>query len=909
MSTTSSNQRRYAAGDRRYAFVVLLLVLLAAWPFLARPGLPRDTDAELHVLRAAELLACWQGGVLYPRWAPDFYYGYGYPIFNYYAPLTYHLAALFSLLPGLDIVAGVKAVFVLALLLGGVGCYGLLRDLFGAEAGIVGIAAFLFAPYVLFIDPHARGDLAECFAVGLLPLALFVQRRLVGRGGRPALFGMTVLTAALLTSHNLLGPLGAGLLLAALLWQAVVEGAREGAGQGLLALLLGLAISAFFWLPMLLELDQVRLTVVGAGHFDFRNHFVSLGELLAPSRRIDLGATAPNYRLNVGLGQWLLALVGAAAGLGQTTHRRRALVFFALLGLGLLFLITPTSLPLWEAISPMAYLQFPWRLLGPAALALAVGAGAAVTLLPEQRWRPAALGGIVLGLLLLALPTVFPHPWAADFGDTSPAGIVRFELQGKVLGTTSTGDFLPRTVEVDLRPQESLVASYLGTGPIDKVNRATLPAGAVVEVLEHGPAHDRFRVVSEGGLILRVYTLYFPGWQAMVDGEPAPIEIGRPEGFVTVRVPAGEHKVLLRFEDTPPRRAGWGIAASGLAVLLLALLRTRPAQARPSEQTAGSTPIWMVGALLVFVLLRLPGEAQPGWFYYRSPPGQAQPARYSQHAVLGEQVEFLGYDLPRQRVRSGEELVITLYWRALQPLDTNYQSFVHLTYPSAISWGQSDALNPGGLPTTRWPTDRYVWDTHRLRIHPGTPPGEYALEVGLYTLADGRRLPVVMEGGAAGETVVLQVPVEVLPSRRPPPLSSLEMEEVGAVYDGQVALLGYNTPGPVTDVPGFLRLTLFWRAERRRPDDLVVTVAIVGADGQVEGMASGPPAVGRYPTWRWSRGEIVRDPYAFWLGDDFAPGVYTVGVAVHRGDQPITPAGFDDPFVQLFTVEVRPWQP
>ncbi len=34
------------------------------------------------------------------------------------------------------------------------------------------------------------------------------------------------------------------------------------------------------------------------------------------------------------------------------------------------------------------------------------------------------------------------------------------------------------------------------------------------------------------------------------------IEPGRPEGFITLRVPEGEHEVLIRLEDTPPRRAG-----------------------------------------------------------------------------------------------------------------------------------------------------------------------------------------------------------------------------------------------------------------------------------------------------------------------------------------------------------------
>ncbi|MEW5989028.1 MAG: hypothetical protein AB1791_20575, partial [Chloroflexota bacterium] len=104
--------------------VVVAICLMALWPFLSRPGLPQETDAELHIFRLAELSRLVRGGVVYPRWAPHFYYGYGYPIFNYYAPLTYYLGLLVELLPGLGPVEGVKAVFALGLWLGSLGIYG-----------------------------------------------------------------------------------------------------------------------------------------------------------------------------------------------------------------------------------------------------------------------------------------------------------------------------------------------------------------------------------------------------------------------------------------------------------------------------------------------------------------------------------------------------------------------------------------------------------------------------------------------------------------------------------------------------------------------------------------------------------------------------------------------------------------
>jgi hypothetical protein len=200
-----------------------------------------------------------------------------------------------------------------------------------------------------------------------------------------------------------------------------------------------------------------------------------------------------------------------------------------------------------------------------------------------------------------------------------------------------------------------------------------------------------------------------------------------------------------------------------------------------------------------------------------------------------------------------------------------------------------------------------VWDVHHVQVKPGTPPGEYALEVGLYTLLDGRRLPVsAPDDSPAGETVVLRVPVRVLPARRPPDEVELGLdEEVRAVYNDQVTLLGYALPAPVVEAPGFIHLTLFWRAERRHPDDLVITVAVVDDAGEPVAMVSGPPVGGRYPVAEWARGEVVRNPYAFWMDETFQAGTYTVGVVVHRGHEPITAEGETHPFLELFQVEVH----
>ncbi|MEJ2148444.1 MAG: 6-pyruvoyl-tetrahydropterin synthase-related protein, partial [Chloroflexota bacterium] len=509
--------------------LVILLSLAAGWAFMLRPSLPRGTDTELHVFRAAELGYALRAGVLFPRWAADYYYGYGYPIFNYYAPLTYYLANLFSLGLAGGAVFGVKMVFVAGYLCAGLGTFGFVRRYAGPSGGLIASAAYLFSPYVFLIDPHIRGVLAEFFAVCLLPAVLWSIDTYLRKNSRKHLLVSSLLIAALLLSHNLMGLVGFGMAAAYSVWAALLGPIGDGTEKRwgrlpifALPTLYGLLLAAFFWLPVILERDAVQLgNLIGPGHFDYRNHFLSLKELLSASIPLDLGAANPAFRFNLGVGQWLLALGGTAAlflprkdspdgkaGDGERASHRIGDPLFWLIGLiALTFLMLPASQPLW-ALSPLAaFLQFPWRLLGPASLCTAILAGYSARLwlrLPDRIQPPASAAALLLPMLF-ALPIFIPSPWGS-FGPTDQIAMLDFELSGTALGTTSTGDYLPAEVDLVPGPNDDLIDSYRGPGPIDKVNRRTLPEGTTVEIVRHRPTLDLLTVDTDERFLLRLYT-------------------------------------------------------------------------------------------------------------------------------------------------------------------------------------------------------------------------------------------------------------------------------------------------------------------------------------------------------------------------------------------------------------------
>ena len=100
-------------------FLIPLIGLVAVWSFLTQ-SMPSTDDGMLFMLRVVELDRCLRHGVLPLRWAPDFGYGYGYPLFNYYASLSSYIAEFWHLV-GLDFPQAIAAATVSAFFVSGWG--------------------------------------------------------------------------------------------------------------------------------------------------------------------------------------------------------------------------------------------------------------------------------------------------------------------------------------------------------------------------------------------------------------------------------------------------------------------------------------------------------------------------------------------------------------------------------------------------------------------------------------------------------------------------------------------------------------------------------------------------------------------------------------------------------------------
>jgi len=262
-----------------------------------------------------------------------------------------------------------------------------------------------------------------------------------------------------------------------------------------------------------------------------------------------------------------------------------------------------------------------------------------------------------------------------------------------------------------------------------------------------------------------------------------------------------------------------------------------------------------------------------------------------QHPVqvkLGNQIRFLGYNLPAAELMPGDILQLTLFWQAVGPIEKRYKVFTHVLDGAGHLVGQRDAEPGGGARiTTVWKEEELVADNYGLPILPATPPGECTIEIGMYSLDDGARLPVSPvgtngeAGQATGDRILLQT-VRVLPAAAPPPLSVLAITERRDARFGEITLLGYNLtklglehePDAPIHPGDILHLTLFWQASQKPVADIALQLQLRDEKGAVRLELQTTPTEGLYPVSDWREGEIVRDQHNWALPADLQPARY-----------------------------------
>jgi hypothetical protein len=316
----------------------------------------------------------------------------------------------------------------------------------------------------------------------------------------------------------------------------------------------------------------------------------------------------------------------------------------------------------------------------------------------------------------------------------------------------------------------------------------------------------------------------------------------------TMQTPASQGRLL--FGALAP--LSMGLAAG--------LLAWSPARAQWAAALALGAGLAVVAAVIPLADIA-PRYAPPRPLSDSALPAGLRPI----HAQIGEEMELVGYTADEAPRTPGQAQPVTLYWRALAPMEKDYALALVLFGRGMESVGQIDTWPGAGLlPTSQWRPGALYADNYQLPIADASKtPTLLKLSLSSYDGDPARRLPIRIPDGTTVDA--LTFPVGRLIPAQSPSVSPRVADN--STFEYGLALVGYDA-----QMDGALSLTLYWRPDQAIPADYTVFVHLVDQDGvPVVPPADAPPLGGDWPTSAWVPGQPVVDERLIALPPDRPP--------------------------------------
>ena len=839
--------------------LLAILSVPAVFPFL-RDQVPRTNDLASHVYRAFELEQLLRAGVVFPRWGPHLVHGYGYPVFNYFPYLSHYLITITHLASGLDFLWSYRIVTAVVTLITAWGTFLFGRDLFEDEsAGVLAAVGFVYSPYLL-MTANVRGGLPESLALAALSFGLWTWSR-IARGERRFVVWAGLTYAILILSHNGSAVQISPILFVYAIWRGRSQ-IRLAISQIAIAAIIGVGLTAFYWLPALMELQYVQVAsgYASTGIVYHQNFTPVSGLFKYPSLPIDSDLLNPivSSPLSIvtlifsGLTIWRARLVGS--------KHFSELMLLSLISLIALFLVLPQSRLLWDLLPLLQLTLWPWRFIGPASLMISILAAGLMSTIFKKRTICLMIG--VFAVMLNGLPWLYP-PREALVSPTNVADLARFEMPPWLIGTSTTAEYLPQWVQQlpDTDEQRNLL---LTNSDPDRLDRRFLPPEVKVQHIANEMLSDTYKIITPETTELTFKHFFFPGWHAWIDNNPVPIVVSQPHGLIKVTVPSGEHLLMLSFDTTSVRYwSGMFSLVSLLTVVVfgfsLSKVRTGISSRSVNEKRLVIFAVLVVIAFILSIIFENP--VRKHGLANDNRPLQMQ---NSIDIDFGGELLLHGYSLSDDSIAADDVVELDLFWQAQRNIGLVYGFNVRLRDLHGRLWNTSEIVRPRGwrfMPGTDfWPPDKYVIDKYAVRPLSGTPPGTYHLEV----IAFRQDTLEVLNVSTIG---VLQI---VSANNN----AFVDIEPLAVLGDGRWLLWDFLIDRIEAVSGEIVGIQAVWSGIGSGSGPYQARISMLDRDRKEQ--ASFDFEIGvDYPPSEWKSGEVVRDQYIARVPADLPRGEYS----------------------------------
>ena len=500
---------------KKHLALIIFLSLLALWPFF-RKGYFETHDGEWMIIRFTAFHQTLASGQFPVRFVDRLNNNYGYPLFNFVYPSPFYLAEI-SKLFGFGFVDSIKIVFVLATISSSIAMYWGLSQIFSKWASAAGAVVYLYSPY-RFTDIYVRGSIGEVLAFGFLPI-IFGCIIKIGKQRKTYLPILAISIALLIISHNLIAAIVVPFFIIFSVFLV-----KKNNRQILSAFILGILISAFFWIPAIYDLQFVSFLKIKMT--EIPNHLVSITDLIIPRWNYGpLPQSQGGFSVQIGLVS--LAILTTSIYLQIKSRRKIKLVNFLIISILVsAFLMTRYSSIFWQTIPKAEVIQYPWRLLFLITLATAI---LCAYIVDYSKKKTVVAGSIIF------------FSFISTISYTRPVAFINRPDNYYATNEDTTAIF------------DEYQPLWVREKPQDRANQK-IEVGQDATIVSSKIEATNYQAVIKASdkTTVRVNTIFFPGWKASVDGNDVDITYQDNDyGLMSFKLPKGEHKVIIKYGKTP----------------------------------------------------------------------------------------------------------------------------------------------------------------------------------------------------------------------------------------------------------------------------------------------------------------------------------------------------------------------
>lgn len=539
-----------------------MMIFLSLLPLISifRLGAYESGDFNIHVYRTIAFYEAILDGQIMPSWPKDLNATYGYPLFIWMNALPYYLISIFHFF-GFSFIMSTKIYLAFSFVLSGIGFWIFAKKQTSNELAVfTGTIFYLFAPYHL-VDLSFRAAIGEVLAFAVLPFfMLSIQLLWEKRNMHSAILLGTTWGIFIFTHHAIaIFSLGLGISYVAFLYLKTKAFSLKIMALYIFSLVYGFLLSLYVWLPHVVMSKYTYGKILQNTNISFLEPW----EFFFSPWKYGLLFQGPNGQLAFLLGYAHLIIIGFALYI-LFKHWKKlkisAISYYLLIIFLLIFMMLPASSFVWETIPLIRSAQFSTRL-----LVLMTFCSAMLAVLVSERIKK--YKKLILFLVVVAILTTILN-WGhrrviPEIDDAT--------LRTSLWASTAQGEGF---YGLGMPKWTKLENMWINEKP--EKNFEILEGDASIELMERRSNEHIYKVSADTQLKINENTLYFPGWEAFLNGKQIPISPSTTDNFgvINIYIPKGEHLLSLRYTDIYVLRLAKSISLVTLAITLLYFLYT-----------------------------------------------------------------------------------------------------------------------------------------------------------------------------------------------------------------------------------------------------------------------------------------------------------------------------------------------